>query len=178
LPRHVARRIIPLIDDPEKPRVWWTENEDGARRITAIVALVALILAVALFYSDIRNILGTRPWWQDTLAVLAAIALPVLAFFELRHSGEANTLRAEANRLRTEANDLQDQIGSLTAELAAERNKHLQQIAKNTQKPVHGVYVAELGFCLSWNLTFVFGKKAVARATDRIAAIEEDADSH
>jgi len=54
------------MDDPEKPRVWWTENEDGARRITAIVALVALILAVALFYSDIRNILGTRPWWQDT----------------------------------------------------------------------------------------------------------------
>ena len=70
------------------------------------------------------------------LAVLAAIALPVLAFFELHHSGEANTLRAEANRLRAEANDLQDQIGSLTAELAAERNKHLQQIAKNTQKPV------------------------------------------
>jgi len=27
------------------------------------------------------------------------------------------------------------------------------------------------------NLTFVFGKKAVARATDRIAAIEEDTDN-
>jgi hypothetical protein len=71
--------------------------------------------------------------------------VPVLAYFELRHSGEANDLRSEANRLRAEEIRLQDMIGELEAEkaqhlghiaeLEKERNEHLAQIATNTQRP-------------------------------------------
>jgi hypothetical protein len=73
-----------------------------------------------------------RPLWQDLLVAVPTIALPILAYFELRHSGEANSLRTEANRLRTVANALQNRI----AELEAERNEHLQEIARNTKRPV------------------------------------------
>jgi hypothetical protein len=48
-----------------------------------------------------------------------------IRYLELRHSGEANRLRAKAN-------ELQGRI----SELEAERNIHLQQIAENTKKPV------------------------------------------
>lgn len=52
------------------------------------------------------------------------MALPAiaLALLELIHTREANRLRDEANSLRSE--------------LDAERNKHLEQIAENTKRPV------------------------------------------
>ena len=77
----------------------------------------------------------THPLWHIVLAAVPGIGVPVLAWFELQHSAEANTLRADANRLRSEQIDLHNQIGELTAELAAERNKHLPQIAWNSKKP-------------------------------------------
>jgi len=54
---------------------------------------------------------------------MAAVAVPVLAFFELRHSGEANRLRDEANEERRKANRLTEQNTQLSAELDAERNR-------------------------------------------------------
>jgi hypothetical protein len=105
------------------------------RRAIAIAAIIGWVFTFFLFLPDIRNFLLTHPLWHIVLAAVPGIAVPVLAWFELRHSAEANTLRADANRLRSEQNDLQNQIGELTAELAAERNKHLQQIAENTKKP-------------------------------------------
>jgi hypothetical protein len=106
------------------------------RRSVVIAAVIGWTLALILFWPDIKDFLWTHPWWHSFLVAIPEIALPVLAWFELRHSREANTFRAEANRLRSEQNDLQNQIGELTAELAAERNRHLQQIAENTKKPV------------------------------------------
>lgn len=105
------------------------------RRAVAIAAIIGWVFALFLFLPDIRNFLLTHPLWHIVLAAVPGIAVLVLAWFELRHSAEANTLRADANRLRSEQIDLQNQIGELTAELAAERNKHLQPIAENSKKP-------------------------------------------
>ena len=105
------------------------------RRAVAIAAIIGWVFALLLLLPDIKNFLLMHPWWDSLLAAVPGIAVPVLAWFELRHSAEANTLRADANRLRSEQNDLQNQLGELTAELAAERNKHLQEISENTEKP-------------------------------------------
>ena len=102
------------------------------RRAVAIAAIIGWVFTLFLLLPDIKNFFLMHPWWYSVLAAVPGIAVPILAWFELRHSAEANTLRADANRLRSEQNDLQNQIGELTAELAAERNKHLQPIAENT----------------------------------------------
>lgn len=99
------------------------------KRAFAIAVIAELVVAVVLLHAAIKDFLWTHPWWHSFLVAVPAIALPILAYFEWRHSGEANALRSEANSLRR-------QNVSLTAELDAERNKHLQQIAKNTEKPV------------------------------------------
>jgi hypothetical protein len=71
-----------------------------------------------------------------------------LTNFELQHSGEANRLREEAkqelakantyydraNKLQRQNNELQDTNSRLVAQLDAERNAHLQQIAENTKR--------------------------------------------
>jgi hypothetical protein len=106
------------------------------RRMFAIAAVVALLCGFILLRSSIKDFLWTHPWWHSFLVAVPAIAVPILAYFELRHSGEANTLRNQANDLRAEAINLQGQIATLSADLDAERNKHLQQIANNTKKPV------------------------------------------
>jgi hypothetical protein len=105
------------------------------RRAVAIAAIIGWVFTLFLLLPDIKNFLLTHPLWHSLLAAVPAIAVPVLAWFELRHSAEANTLPADASRLRSEQNDLQNQIDKLTAELAAGRNKHLQEIAANTDKP-------------------------------------------
>ena len=105
------------------------------RRAVAIAAVIGWLFAFFLLLPDIKNFLQTHPLWYVLLAAVPGIALLVLAWFGLRDSAEANTLRADANRLRSEQNALQNQIGELTAELAAERNKHLQEIAENTKQP-------------------------------------------
>jgi hypothetical protein len=106
------------------------------KRVLAIAVVMDLMIVVVLLRSGIKDFLWTHPWWHSFLAAVPEIALPILAWFELCHSGEANTLRTAANDHRAEANRLQARIASLTAELDEERNKHLQQIAKNTEKPV------------------------------------------
>jgi hypothetical protein len=89
------------------------------KRAFAIAAVGVLLFVVVLLHTSIKGFLWMHPWWHSTLIAVPTIALAV---FGLRHSREANTLRAEANRLR--------------AELDAERNKHLRQIAKNTERQV------------------------------------------
>jgi len=111
---------------------WWEENQARTRRIAAICSLLALALFVVLFHSEIKEFFSSHSWWQDTLAALAGIAVPVLAYFELRHSGEANQLRRAANDFRAEANRLQRRV----TELEEEKAGHLAQIAANTQRPV------------------------------------------
>ena len=85
------------------------------------------VYVVVLLHAAIKDFLWTHPWWHSFLAAVPAMAVPILAYFEWRHSGEANGLRIEANALRK-------RIADLTAELDTERNKHLQQIARNTEK--------------------------------------------
>jgi len=58
---------------------------------------VALALVLILFHSELKEFFSSHSWWEDTLVALAGVAVPVLAYFELRHSGEANQLRREAN---------------------------------------------------------------------------------
>lgn len=125
----------------EKLNVWWT-YETRPRKAVVITSMVAWLLAVALLYTDVVKILATRPWWEDLIVALATVAVPILAALELGHSAEANRLRGEANDerrrsndLRTEANRLTEENARLAAELDAERNKHLEQIAENIKRP-------------------------------------------
>src|SRR5215469_13343525 len=110
---------------------WWEENQTRTRQVFATCFLAAFVFALILFYSSIKEFFSSHQWWEDTLVALAGIAVPVLAYFELRHSGEANELRRQANEHRAEANRLQERIG----ELEVEKAQHLGQIAANTQRP-------------------------------------------
>lgn len=125
--RRIIRRMS-LIDG----KSWWEENQGSARRLFAICFFVALVLVIILFNSEIKEFFSSHSWWQDALVGLAGITAPVLAYFELRHSGEANQIRREANEFRAEANRLQNKV----AELEEEKASHLAQIAANTQRPV------------------------------------------
>ena len=123
----------------------------------AIAAVVDLLIVTALLEKEIKDFLWTHPWWHSFLVAIPAIAVPILAYLELRHSSEANLLHQEANRLREEANRhrneatqagqranmlyeernrLQLENVRLMGELDTERNKHLQQIAAHVKRPL------------------------------------------
>lgn len=102
------------------------------KRIYAIAAVVDVAILALVFNSIIKDFLWEHEWWRSTLASLPVIALPILAYLDGRTSVEANKLSAEANSLRREANILRQRV----AQLEAERNEHLQQIAENTRRPM------------------------------------------
>lgn len=108
-------------------------TSDHAPTRWAIVGsfVVTWFLAIVLLFSDIVKVLTTRPWWEDFIVAVATAAVPILAFLELRHSGEANRLRGEANEERRKANRLTEE----NAQLVAELNRHVEQIAINTPRP-------------------------------------------
>jgi hypothetical protein len=97
------------------------------RRAFAIAAAFALLALAVLLHTSIKDFLWAHPWLHSTIVVLPTIALAIFAYLEWLDAAEANTLRADANVL-------QARIADLTAQLDTERNKHLQQIAQNTQK--------------------------------------------
>jgi hypothetical protein len=120
----------------EKPKIWWTYDHAPTRWVIVGSFVVAWFLAIVFLFSDTVKVLATRPWWEDFIVALATVAVPILALLELRHSAEANTQRREANDERRRANDLREENGRLAAELDDERNKHLEQIAANTRRPL------------------------------------------
>jgi hypothetical protein len=108
-----------------------------ARQIFAVVSVAALVFLVVLLHSQIENFIGIHPWWQDFLAFLSTVSVPVLAYFELRHSTEANVLRGEANKLREENNKLADEANEQRKAANFERNRAneaLARIAENTKR--------------------------------------------
>jgi len=111
-----------------------TYDHAPTRWVIVGVFVVAWFLAIVFLFSDIVKVLAARPWSEDLIVAMAAVAVPVLAFFELRHSGEANRLRDEANEERRKANRLTEQNTQLSAELDAERNRHLAQIASGIDR--------------------------------------------
>jgi hypothetical protein len=111
------------------------------RRVVAIAVIAEFCIVAILLYNDIKDFIWTHPWWHSFLVAIPGIAAPLLAYLELRHSREANSLREDANAQRERANTLQEeqntsveQIADLKKELDSERNRHLQQIAANTQR--------------------------------------------
>jgi hypothetical protein len=130
----------------EKLNVSWIDTEGKTRRVFAISSVISLVVVVLLFYSDIADFLSAHPLWQDFLVALPAIALPILAWFQLGHFAEANRLRTVADDLRREENRLQEQIGQLMARL-------LEQAASNTQTPQAGknaeILRKYIGACVS-----------------------------
>jgi hypothetical protein len=112
-----------------------TYDHAPTRWVIVGVFVVAWFLAIVFLFSDIVKVLAARPWWEDLIVAVATVAVPILALLELRHSAEANRLRDEANEERRKANRLTEQNTQLSAELDAERNKHLAQIAINTARP-------------------------------------------
>src|SRR2546421_4817886 len=123
----------------EKSAIWWTYDHAPTRWAIVGSFVVAWFLAIVFLFSDIVKVLAARPWWEDLIVAVATAAVPILAFLELRHSDKANRLRDEANEERRRANRLTKQNAQLSAELDAERNKHLAQIASGidrvTQEP-------------------------------------------
>ena len=113
----------------------WIYDHAPTRWVIVGVFVIAWFLAIVFLFSDIVKVLVARPWWEDFIVVLATVAVPILAYLELLHSAEANRLRDEANEERRKANRLTEQNAQLSAELDAERNKHLAQIAINTARP-------------------------------------------
>src|SRR5258708_5854861 len=110
----------------EKSPIRWTYNHAPTRWAIVGSFVVAWFLAIVLLFSDIVKVLAARPWWEDFIVALATVAVPILAFLELLHSAEANRLRDEANEERRKANRLTEQNAQLSAELDAERNRHLE----------------------------------------------------
>jgi hypothetical protein len=123
------------MNDTENRKSWWTFDHAPTRWAVVVSLVIAWVFAVIFLYPDVMKVLAARPWWEDFAIVLATVAVPILAFLELRHSAEANTLRGEANDQRRTANRLSGENARLAAELDAERNKHLAQIAINTARP-------------------------------------------
>jgi hypothetical protein len=115
----------------EKPPIS-ISGPSPTRWVIVGVFVVVWFIAIILLYSDVVKVLAGRSWLVDLIVFLATVAVPVLAFFELRHAGEANRLRGEAVEQWREANRLSKENARLNAELDAERNKHLAQIAMNT----------------------------------------------
>ena len=95
-----------------------------AARYAGIAAVVELAVLAILLHFNVKEFFWIRPWWHSFFVGLPAV---LVAVAELHHSGEANRLRRDNNDLHRENNDL-------TRELDSERNKHLQQIAKNTER--------------------------------------------
>lgn len=103
------------------------------KRLLAAASVAALVILAVILHTALKNFLWSHPWFHSALVALPSLAL---GYIELRHAGEANRLGADANRLRAEANDLELRNAKLVAEIDAERNRHLQRIADNTERPV------------------------------------------
>ncbi len=74
------------------------------KKVFVYAVLADVVIAAFLLYNQIKEFLLTHPWWVSFIAALPEIAVPILAYFELRHSGKANELRTEANNHRIRAN--------------------------------------------------------------------------
>jgi hypothetical protein len=97
------------------------------KRVAAIVAIVDLLFLALAFYTSIKDFLFVHQWLLSASAAAPAL---VIAFLELRHSGEANDLRGEANKFRDEANELRREAN----EQRERANQALAQIATHTKK--------------------------------------------
>jgi hypothetical protein len=117
-----------------RSQIRWTYDHAPTRWVIVGSFVVAWFLAIVFLFSDIVKLLAARPWWEDMIVAVATVAVPILAFLELRHSDEANRLRNEANEERRRANRLTEENAQLAAALDGERNKHLAQIAINTAR--------------------------------------------
>jgi len=101
------------MDEAEKLS-WWDGSQP--RRIAVFSFGVAVVLAFVVVYPDIDAFLEKHKWWQNLLAALPLAIGAVLAYFELRHSGEANEHRAQTNRLMERANEFRDEANHLSEE--------------------------------------------------------------
>lgn len=111
------------------------------KRALLIAGCLDLLFLAIVSYMPLKDFLYVHPW---LLSILAAAPALIIAFLEMRHSGEANRLREEANRLRDEANRFQQEANSFREEANEERreanaqrtraNEALGRIAEHTMK--------------------------------------------
>jgi hypothetical protein len=92
------------------------------KRVAIFAAAFILVVLAILLHTEVKDWLWEHPWLHSFIVAIPTIALAVFAYLDLTHSEEANDLRRENLRL--------------TEELDTERNKHLQQIADNTKRPM------------------------------------------
>lgn len=100
----------------------------------AIAFMLLVLIALSILpHTDARAWLFAHSVLQTLFIDAPAVALAVIAFRELRHSGEANEERRKANDYRKEANELRRQVLLLNQQLGIEQNKNLHLIAEHTK---------------------------------------------
>ena len=93
-----------------------------------IAAAIALVFAAGWLQPDIKDFLFAHVWLRAFFVALPLLIVTAVGIFVQQRDS------ARAGELQAEANDLTRQIGELQAELQAERNKYLNQIAENTKR--------------------------------------------
>src|SRR5580692_135758 len=88
------------------------------RKNFVYAVLADLVIAAIVLHNQILEFLLSHRWWISVIAAVPEVAVPILAWFELRHSREANELRSEANNKRIHANTLQEEANDLRGKQA------------------------------------------------------------
>jgi len=80
--------------------------------------VVAWFLAIVFLFSDIVQVLAARPWWEDLIVAMAAVAVPLSLNCAVLVRRTGYGTRPTKNGVR-----LTEQNTQLSAELDAERNR-------------------------------------------------------
>lgn len=110
------------------------------RTLQVLLGVVVLVSGVVL-YSVLRDANWAHSWLKSLLVMLPEVGT-IVAIVESHHAAKANELRGERNELAKLNNDLDkvrndllERNTALLGELDAKRNAHLQEIARQVQRP-------------------------------------------
>ena len=108
------------------------------RKTIAIAFLVALCVSFLGLFPTVNDFYERHAGFQHFLHFVDAVLGLLLAFFELRHSGEANELHAAQNQLSAEANQSRNEANQyrVQANQLAEDNNKLQRESVEFQRQI------------------------------------------
>jgi hypothetical protein len=85
------------------------DSNSTRKIITFSLAAPIVVILLAGYVPSVSDFYEHHHWLQHLLDLVAALLTLVLAFVEVRHSGEANRYRKDANEYREKANELSKQ---------------------------------------------------------------------
>ena len=101
-----------------KSPILWIYDHAPTRWVIIGVFVVAWFLAIVFLFSDIVQVLAARPWWEDLIVAMAAVAVPLSLNCAVLVRRTGYGTRPTKNGVR-----LTEQNTQLSAELDAERNR-------------------------------------------------------